>query len=175
MGPLIIPDSTTDHANSNVWIVDTKEIFLLREVTGVKQALVQQIFATVKGDYLADICNQTTNSINDTMEEVLTHLQDNYGQLMPHELLEREDIVKKTTYNPQDPIATMFSAVKELLEFSNITGMLYTQIQAVNISYVIVHRTGNFGPEICEWNRMPTIQKTWVRFKQFFLTAHQEL
>ena len=28
---------------------------------------------------------------------------------------------------------------------------------------------------ICEWNRMPEIQKTWVRFKHFFGTAHQYL
>ena len=55
------------------------------------------------------------NFINDTVAGVLTYLQDNYGQLMPHKLLEREDIVKKTIYNPRHPIATMFSAVKELL------------------------------------------------------------
>ena len=32
-----------------------------------------------------------------------------------------------------------------------------------------------FGLEIREWNHMPTTQKTWVRFKQFFRTYHQEL
>ena len=66
------------------------------------------------------------NSINDTMEGVLTHLQENYGQLMPHDILEREDIINKTIYNPRDPIATVLSAVKELLEFSDITRTSYT-------------------------------------------------
>ena len=37
------------------------------------------------------------------------HLQDNYGQLMPHELLESEDIVKKMIYNLRNPITTVFS------------------------------------------------------------------
>ena len=45
---------------------------------------------------------------------------------MPHELLEREYIVKKTIYNPLDPITTVFSAVKELLKFSDITRISYT-------------------------------------------------
>ena len=67
---------------------------------GEEQAIVQQIVARVKEAYLADIRNRTKNSINDTMAEVLTHLQDNYGHLMPHEILEREDIVKKTAYHP---------------------------------------------------------------------------
>ena len=46
------------------------------------------------------------------MADVLAHLQDNYGQLMLHKLLELEDIVKKTIYNLRNPIATVFSAVE---------------------------------------------------------------
>ena len=71
---------------------------------------------------LADFYNHTTNSINKDSADVLTHLQDNYGKMMPHELLERKYIVKKRIYNPGDPTATVFSAVEELLEFSNING-----------------------------------------------------
>ena len=41
---------------------------------------------------------------------------------MPHELLEREDIIKKTTYHLQEPITTIFSAIDELLEFADISG-----------------------------------------------------
>ena len=92
----------------------------------MEQALVQQISGTVEEAYLADICNRTTNSVNNTVVGVITHLQDNYSQLMPHELLEREDIFEKTIYNPRNPIITVFSAVEELLEFADITGTLYT-------------------------------------------------
>ena len=92
---------------------------------------------------------------------------------MPHELLERKDIVKKKTYQHRDPIATIFSSGEELLKFSYITGTLYKQHQAVNIIYVIIHRTRKFGLVIREWNRMPTVQKMWVCFKPFFRTAHQ--
>ena len=113
--------------------------------------------------------------INYTLVGVLTHLQDNYGQLIPHNLLEREDIVKKTIYNPRNPITTVFSAVKELLDFTYIKGSSYTKLQAVNIAYAILHQTGNFGLAIHDWNRMPTIQKTWVQFKQFFRKSHREL
>ena len=148
---------------------------LLREVTGVDKSPVQQIVATVKEAYLLDIRNRTTNLINDTMSGVLTHLQENYGQLMPHKILEQEDIVKKTNYNPRDPIAIVLSAVEELLKFSDITGMSYTKLQAVNTAYVIVHKTGKFVLAISEWNCMPEIQKTWVGFKTFFQTDHQDL
>ena len=94
---------------------------------------------------------------------------------MTHELLEREDIAKKTIYNPREPIATVLYAVKELLELDDITGTSYTQLYAVSINYVILHRMGKFGPEIREWNRMLEIKKTWVQFKQNLQTSHGEL
>ena len=142
------------------------------EVTGVEQALVQQTVGAFEEYYLADICNRTTNTINNTLAGILTHLQENYGQLMPQECLEWEDIVKKTNYNPRDPITTVFSAVKDLLEFSDITRMYYKQLQAVNIAYMINHRTGKLGLKIHEWNHMPEIHNKWVRFKHCFWAAH---
>ena len=63
---------------------------------------------------------------------------------MLHKLLERKDIVKKTSYQHRKLIETLFSAVKELLELANITGNLYTQHQAANIASVIIYRTGEF-------------------------------
>ena len=125
-GPLIIPDSRTAHTNSNMQIAHTDEVCLFREVTGVAQALVQQIVGAVEEAYLADIFNRTTDSINDTLMGVLPHLQDNYGQLMLHKLLEREDIFKKTIYNPCNLIATVFSTVEELLGYADIAGTSYT-------------------------------------------------
>ena len=110
-GPLIIPDGTTSHVNSNIRIAHTEEVRLFREVAGVEQFLMQKKFGTFEEAYLADIRNRTTNSINETVAGVLTYLQDKYSQLMPHKLLEREDIVNKTIYNPRDPIATVFSTV----------------------------------------------------------------
>ena len=82
LGPFIIPDGTTAHANSNIQIVHTEEVRLFHEATGVEQALVQQIVGTVEEEYLVDIRNRTTKSINVTVEGALIHLQDNYGQLM---------------------------------------------------------------------------------------------
>ena len=41
-GPLIIPDGTTVHANSNMRTTHTKEVRLFREVTGVEQSFVQK-------------------------------------------------------------------------------------------------------------------------------------
>ena len=111
-GPIIILDSTTDRANSNMRIAHTKKVRLFQEVMGVEQALVHKIIYTSEEAHLVDICNRTTNYIYNTVTDVLTHLQDNYVQLMPHELLERKYIIKKAIFNPQYPISTLFSTIE---------------------------------------------------------------
>ena len=121
-GHLIILDVTTAYANSNIWNAHTKEVHLFREVTVVEQVLLQQIVGTTKEAYLSDICNMTTKSIYNTVAGVLTYLQDNYGQLMLHELLEREGIIKKTIYNPCNPITTVFSKSEEIFDLPDIRG-----------------------------------------------------
>ena len=142
---------------------------------GSRASSRENIVGTFKEAYLEDILNCKTKSINDTVEEVLIHLQENYGQLISYKLIEHNDIVKKTTYHFWYPIATVFSVIEELLEFAKIIVTSYTQIQAVNISYIIIHRTGKFGLDICKWNHMTTVQKMWVVFKHFFMMEHREL
>ena len=53
--PLIITDGTTAHVKFNMQIAHTKEVRLFCEVTGVEQALVQQIVGTAEAAYLAHI------------------------------------------------------------------------------------------------------------------------
>ena len=90
------------------------------------------------------------NSINNTVADVFIQLQDNYGKLITHELLERKEIIKNMTYHPREAIATVFSVVKELFEFSDITRTLYTQQQAIKFTYVIIYSTSKFWLSIHE-------------------------
>ena len=122
-----------------------------------------------------DILDRTTYLINYIVADVLTHLQDNYGQLLSQELLERTEIFKKTSYHPHEPIASVFSTFKELLEFADIGGISYTQHHSANITYVVIHSTVKFSLSIHKYNFMPTVQKMWFGFKLFFRTAHREL
>ena len=84
-------------------IAHTNEVRLFREVTGVEQALVQQIIGTAEEAYLADIRKRNMNYINYTVTGVLMQLQDSYGQLMPQELLEREEFCQEDDIQPSRP------------------------------------------------------------------------
>ena len=87
--PLILLDGTTSHINSNMRIMHTEAVRLLREVMGVYKYLIQKIITIVEETNLMDIRNRTTNLINDTVTNALTDLKDNHGQIMPHKLFKR--------------------------------------------------------------------------------------
>ena len=96
-------------------IINTKSVHIFCEVMGLKQDLIQKHVTNFVKTYLSEIHNCTTNSINGTMADVLTHLQDKCDQLMPQELLEHEYTVKNTIYHPHDPITSVFSIIEELI------------------------------------------------------------
>ena len=94
---------------------------------------------------------------------------------MPHEFQEKEDEVKKTIYNPRDPIVSIFSVVDDLVELAALAATPLSIAQQVNIGYIILHKTGKQFRSIVEWNRKPVVDKTWANFKTHFCTAHKEL
>ena len=109
------------------------------------------------------------------MSALLVHLQETYVTLMPNKFQEKEDGAKRMTYNPHNPIASVFSVVDDLVELSALAATPLSNAQQVNIGYVILHKTGNFSHPIIEWNRKPVADKTWAKFKTHFRTAHKEL
>ena len=94
---------------------------------------------------------------------------------MPHEFQEKEDEAKRVTYNPCDPIASVFLVVDDLVELSALAATPLSNVHQVNIGYIILHETGNFSHSIIEWNRKPVVNKTWARFKTHFCASHKEL
>ena len=102
------------------------------------------------------------------MSELLVHLQETYGTLMPHEFQEKEDEAKRMTYNPRDPIASVFPVVDDLVKLSVLAATPLSNAQQVNIGYIILHKTGKFSHSIIEWNRKPVVDKTWENSRHTF-------
>jgi hypothetical protein len=174
-GPLVIPPGTTNHMSTTMKEQHNEQVRMFREVMGVEKALRQQIVAAVEGDFLAALRNRHSNAITDSISDVLAYLFNTYGKVNPQMLSDEEDRVKQTVYDPKLPIDSVFNAVEDLLDFSTSAGTPYTQLQAINIAYVLVNKTGQFRVGIREWNRKPQNEKTWIHFKRHFREAHSEL
>ena len=72
-------------------------------------------------------------------------------------------------------VGLVFSAVKELLEFSDITVTLYAQLHSVNIAYVIIHRTASSGWQFASGIACWQYRRRGCDSNIFFRTYHQDL
>ena len=87
-------------------------------------------------------------SISNTKADVLTHLRDNYSKLIPNDILNaktlsrRRPTILKTQSIPYCPKSNNFPG--------SIIRTLYIQLQAMNIDFMIIHRTGKFASGIAQ-------------------------
>ena len=174
-GQLIIPAGTTQHMARTIRDQHTERLRLFREVTGVENALKQQIVAAVEPQYLEAIRNQVTGKLAGSVYEVIRHLFHVYGQVTPQALYDQEQKVQQMVYDPQHPIDGVFTAIDDLMTFAEAAQTPYTQPQSINLAYRILNRTGLFQRWIIIWNEKPQVQKTWTNFKLHFREAHQQL
>ena len=169
------PAGTTQHMARTIRNQHTERLRLFREVTGVENALKQQIIAAVEPQYLEAIRNQVTGKLAGSVYEVIRHLFHVYGQVTPQALYGQEQKVHQMVYDPQHPIDGVFTAIDDLMTFAEAAQTPYTQPQSINLAYRILNRTGLFQRWIIIWNEKPQVQKTWTNFKLHLREAHQQL
>ena len=174
-GPLVIPAGTTQHIARTMKDQHTERLRVFREVMGVEQALKQQVVTAVEPQYIEALRDPTTGRIQAPVSDVIRHLFQVYGKVTPQALYEQEQKVQQMVYDPQHPIDGVFTAVDDLVNFSEAAQTPYTQAQCINLAYLIINRTGYFQRWIIDWNEKPQVQKTWTNFKIHFRQAHQEL
>ena len=149
-----VPPTIPSNPTADIMIVmnetHTEDLRVFCKVMGVDQALIQPIIDPLEKAYIMDIRYRNKKSIKIPIYDLIANIQDTYGKLMPYNILEQEDIGKMTSYNPWHHIGSIYSTVKELLEFLELTGTPISHAQQINISYVSIHNTGQYALAICE-------------------------
>ena len=126
-GTLIIIAGTTQHIARTLQDQYTEYLRVFREVTGVKHALKQQIVAAVKPQYIKALRDTTTGKLNGMVYEVIRYLFEVYGRVTPQILYEQEQKVQHMAYDPHHPINGVFSAIGELVNYSEAAQTPYSQ------------------------------------------------
>ena len=99
---------------------------MVRNVVSVLQEVLHQEQSPIDTpDTIAESSNHVPNEVKTTQHQLAAQLQQTRKMMQatqtqyaaaPHlALIEREDIVKNMTCHPRDPIATVCSAVEELI------------------------------------------------------------
>jgi hypothetical protein len=172
---LVVPGGTTAVASSNMERTYKEQIRVFREVTGVENALKQQLTRAVDSAFLDTIRDLVTFVLEGTIADNLTFLFTTYGKVTPETLNEEFEKVNNTIYNPSLPIDVIFNSIVALVELAEAAAVPYSEQQQLTIAYNILNRSGRFVSDIKELKRRPAIEQNWINFKLHFCRAHNEL
>ena len=130
-------------------------------------AAVPEIFRRGGGDMGPAIYTPT-----DSPGLILASLNRRYGTLTPAEK-EQAATAWNATWNPAEPIETMFFHLEELYRQSVRAGIPHTSMQLLDKGLDNVKKTGLFITAVVEWNGFNDLNKSWNEFKAHFTEAYE--
>ena len=108
-----------------------------------------------------------------TTRTILDHLYATYANI-PSANLQENDYVFRTRYDMNQPTEALFDRVENCGDYAASGNTPYILEQVIGFAFQLVFQTGLFVDDCKAWKRLPTQQKTWIVFKTFSGTAHNE-
>jgi hypothetical protein len=144
-----------------------------RTYHNVDQAIKKLILEAFDDAYLNALSNEVFGYANCTSLDLLTHLLTFYAMIAPTELTQNYERLN-TTYDPNQPMETLFQQIQDARAFAVAGGQPYGNAVIINVASTLVFNTGLF-PDACRsWKSRAIAIKTWAQFKIDFATAHRE-
>ena len=174
-GPLLIPPFTAQHDVVCLQGEHDQAKETYNDCMAVQKCLIKQIVTAVNGEYLKELRDPDTNSINLTIPEVLQHLFGRYGTVTPEALAREEASMSSFYWDLRDPPVIMYNKIDDLVSLAEAANMPKTEAQIVNYGLAIIKKTNDFEQALLTWYALPAMNQTYAQFKQHFSTAQREL
>lgn len=165
-----------------------EDLQMFRETNAVERAIIQQIISSIEDKYLKAIKSKFTNSINKKIPGILSYLFDTNGDISPREFSALKSQVESMTFDPTEPIDTVFTEVDDLANIAESANKPLPDDQKIDMAYIILQNTRKFTSGLREWDKMQLrnatqaqangiVQPTpsWDEFKDHFRTVQKGL
>ncbi|GFH49736.1 hypothetical protein CTEN210_06212 [Chaetoceros tenuissimus] len=140
--------------------------------TGVELALLAQVESAIEPIYLSSIINEHTQSLDRSLSEVIAYLAENY-KTSDEPMSSREIKINQHFYDPHDPIATIWTLLKNHAEAGERQNVPVTEAWKIDKVLYLLTKTGKFTEDIKEWKKKPQQDKTWVNLVTYFNECHR--
>jgi hypothetical protein len=165
-----IPRASTNAAITAIIRCHDGKIREWKEHNTVQGALKQQLATAVDKVYLE------ANNVgyeNVTIQTLIQYLFDEYGDIAPLDLRANAKRLNKE-WDPNQPIQTLFSRIKEIQTYAQAGKRTFTDQQIYDAAYTIICNTGIYFDDCDTWLDTPAANQTWTNFQTHFNTAHRK-
>ena len=174
-GPFVMDPAHTAMQQVQARETHNENLALYRECKNVEKALLRHIQTAVSEKYIEFMVDDDTGLIEDDVPTVLDYLFTSYGKVTAEEVKEEENMVLNISFNPADPMVTIFRPIEQLQKKAVAAGIKYSNEQLLEIGLSLIRNTRDFEKALGEWNQKIPTDKTWENFKSHFRSAQVEL
>ena len=146
-----------------------------RECKNVEKALLRHIQSAVEEKYIEHLLDEHTGLIEHDIPTVMEYLFANYGKVPSEEVKQRESEVLTLSFNPADPMITLYRPIEQLQKLATDAGIPYSSAQILEFGLTSIRSTRDFEKGLSDWNKKDIADKTWNNFKTHFKEAQTEL
>ena len=174
-GPLTIPATATAVQAVQARETHNEQIRVYRECKNVEKALLRHLQSAIENRYIEHLVNEDTGLIDDDIPTVLEYLFTNYGKVSSEEVKEKEAEVLNISFNPADPMVTIYRPIEQLQKLAISAKIPYSSAQLLELGLTSIKKTRDFEKALGEWSNKNAIDKTWSNFKTHFKKAQTDL
>jgi hypothetical protein len=174
-GPFVPPAGATGpqiDAAKDVWI-ELCSTFQVCHAT--EQALIAQVIEIIDPSYLRAILNTATGRYAANIRALLLHLFTTYGKVTPQQIMSKEHELATMHYDLSHPVDIVFNAIEDLSELAAHARQPMSQMQLINLAYVIFAKQPILLQDLRTWNRLPLADRTWPNMKTHLRDAQDDL
>ena len=141
----------------------------------VKQALIRQIVASVESQYIDELRDGLTNTINKSIPEILDYLFSNFATVTAKDVSREEEKVKTYHWNISEPPMIFFNMIEDLQTLAEAAKIPRTEEMLISHGLEIIQRTGDMEKGLTEWHEKEDNEVSWEAFKRHFSAAYHAL
>ena len=145
------------------------------ECKNVEKALQRHIQDAIEDKYLEAMVNEDTQLIHEDIPMVLAYLFETYGKIPSEEVKQKEADICALIFHPADPMILLYNPIEKLRNMGESALIPYSENQLLDIGLTVLRNTRDFERALGDWEALPLDQKTWLKFKQHFMAAQQQL
>ena len=141
-------------------------------MVNVEDILKHQLLGSLEEKYFKRQHQAYINYANRKLAVLIQHLYDDHGTISPMDI-EESDKKMKQEWSLLEPMVELFEKNEEGDEFGETANIPIPGWKVVNISYLLVLRTGG-TEKVCEqWEDMKVRLKIWQAFKDHLAQAYR--
>ena len=142
------------------------------QMVNEEDILKQQLLGSLEEMYFNGKRQAYINYVNHKLALLIQHLYDDHGTISPMDIEESEQKMNQE-WSLLDPMVDLFEKIEERVEFAEAANNPIPGGKVVNITYLLILKTGGMEKSCEQWEDMQVGMKTWQAFKEHLAQAYR--